>query len=37
MASELDYVPLPDKLVQQVEASWKDIKDGAGKMVTAGN
>jgi len=37
MASELDYVPLPPKLVQQVEASWKEIKDGSGKMVMAGN
>lgn len=36
-AGELDYVPLPAKLVQQVEASWKDIKDASGKTVMAGN
>ena len=37
MATELDYVPLPATLVQQVEASWQAIKDGSGKAVTAGN
>jgi len=30
-ADELDYVPLPAKVVEQVEASWKaNIKDAAG-------
>jgi phosphate transport system substrate-binding protein len=34
MADDLDYVPLPDNLVSQIEASWKqDVKDGAGKPV----
>jgi len=33
LAAELDYVPLPANVVKQVEASWKDIKDGAGKAV----
>jgi phosphate transport system substrate-binding protein len=26
MAMSLDYVPLPDGVVQQVEASWKQIQ-----------
>jgi phosphate transport system substrate-binding protein len=34
MAEDLDYVPLPNNLVTQIEASWKqDVKDGSGKMV----
>jgi phosphate transport system substrate-binding protein len=34
MAESLDYVPLPDKLVTMIEASWaKDIKDQSGKPV----
>jgi phosphate transport system substrate-binding protein len=33
-ADELDYVPLPAKVVSLVEASWKaQIKDGAGQPV----
>jgi phosphate transport system substrate-binding protein len=32
MADELDYVPLPDKVVELVEASWKrEISDAAGQ------
>jgi phosphate transport system substrate-binding protein len=31
LARELDYVPLPDSLVKQVEASWHDIRDAAGQ------
>jgi phosphate transport system substrate-binding protein len=31
MAEELDYVPLPDSLVKQVETSWQNIRDAAGK------
>jgi len=31
LALELDYVPLPPDVVRQVEASWKEIRDGAGK------
>jgi phosphate transport system substrate-binding protein len=33
LAADLDYVPLPANVVKEVEASWKDIKDGAGKPV----
>jgi phosphate transport system substrate-binding protein len=34
LAAELDYVPMPDKVVSLVEKSWKDnIKDGAGTPV----
>jgi phosphate transport system substrate-binding protein len=32
MAEELDYVPMPDKVVKDVEAVWaKEIKDGSGQ------
>jgi phosphate transport system substrate-binding protein len=31
-ASALDYVPLPDPVVKQIEASWtRDFKDQNGK------
>jgi len=31
MAEELDYVPMPDKVVQDIEATWKsEIKDASG-------
>ncbi|MBS0335987.1 MAG: phosphate ABC transporter substrate-binding protein PstS [Proteobacteria bacterium] len=33
MASELDYVPMPDPVVKLVEASWKNLRDAAGKPV----
>lgn len=34
MASELDYVPLPDSLVKLIRSSWANtIKDAAGKPV----
>jgi phosphate transport system substrate-binding protein len=34
MAESLDYVPLPDKLVDMIEASWaRTIKDRSGKPV----
>lgn len=33
MAADLDYVPLPDTLIKQIAASWKDIKDASGKSV----
>lgn len=37
MAEELDYVPLPDSLVKQIQESWaKNIKDAAGKSVHTG-
>ena len=31
MASELDYVPMPDAVVNLIQSSWKQIKDGAGR------
>ena len=34
LAESLDYVPLPDNVVKQIETSWKtNIKDGSGKSV----
>ncbi len=33
MASELDYVPLPDTLVKLIHASWSQLKDASGKAV----
>lgn len=35
-AQELEYVPLPDSLVRKIQASWADIKDGAGRPVFSG-
>jgi len=38
MANDLDYVPMPDSVVDLVEATWKsDIKGSNGDMVWAGN
>jgi phosphate transport system substrate-binding protein len=38
MAEELDYVPMPDKVVGEIEKMWSvDIKDSAGKPVFAMN
>jgi phosphate transport system substrate-binding protein len=34
-AQELEYVPLPDSLVKQIQASWAHIRDNAGKPVFA--
>jgi phosphate transport system substrate-binding protein len=31
LAAELDYVPLPDKLTDQIRKSWMEIKDSSGK------
>jgi phosphate transport system substrate-binding protein len=31
MASELDYVPMPEPVVKQVQAAWKGVKDTTGK------
>jgi phosphate transport system substrate-binding protein len=37
MALELDYVPMPDSIVKQVNASWvANVKDSAGKAVWQG-
>jgi len=34
LANELDYVPLPDKLTQQIRTSWKEqVKDTSGKSI----
>jgi len=34
MAAELDYVPMPDAVVSQIQSAWKnEIKDGSGKPV----
>jgi phosphate transport system substrate-binding protein len=31
MAAELDYVPMPEPVVKQVQAAWKGVKDTTGK------
>ena len=37
MAEALDYVPMPQKVVSEVETTWKaDIKDSSGKSVYSG-
>ena len=33
MAEELDYVPMPDTVVKQIEGRWKKITDNGGKPV----
>ncbi len=33
MAEDLDYVPMPDKVVGAIEKSWSEIKDASGKPV----
>ena len=33
MATELEYVPLPDSVKNTIRKSWADIKDGSGKAV----
>ncbi|HTP60805.1 MAG TPA: phosphate ABC transporter substrate-binding protein PstS [Burkholderiales bacterium] len=33
MASELDYIPMPDAVVNQIRSVWKQIKDASGKTV----
>ena len=33
MASELDYVSMPDSVVKLIKASWPSIKDASGKPV----
>ncbi len=38
MAEELDYIPMPDKVVEDVEKMWaNEIKDSSGKPVFAMN
>ncbi len=33
MAAELDYVPMPDPVVKEIQASWKMVTDTAGKTL----
>ena len=33
MADELDYVPIPDAVVKEIQASWKTVTDPSGKAV----
>lgn len=33
LASDLNYVPLPDSLVKQISAAWGNLKDASGKPV----
>ena len=34
MASDLDYVPMPDSVVTLIQSNWKSqIKDASGKAV----
>ena len=37
MAEELDYIPMPDSVVNLVHEEWKKIKDTSGKPVFAMN
>jgi phosphate transport system substrate-binding protein len=35
-ATELDYVPMPESVVKQIEQLWTmQIKDGSGKTIAA--
>jgi len=33
MADELDYVPIPEAVVKEIQASWKTVTDASGKAV----
>ena len=33
MADELDYVPMPDPVVKEIQVSWKGVKDPSGKAI----
>ncbi len=33
LASDLDYVPLPDSVIATIEKAWANVKDSAGKPV----
>ena len=33
MAAELDYVPMPDAVVKQIQTSWKAVTDNSGKAL----
>ena len=37
MAQDLDYIPMPESVVKQIEASWKaNIKDASGQPLFDG-
>lgn len=33
MAAELDYVPMPEPVVRQIRAGWKNVTDASGKPI----
>jgi phosphate transport system substrate-binding protein len=33
MAAELDYVPMPDAVVKEIQATWKGVTDESGKAI----
>jgi phosphate transport system substrate-binding protein len=33
MAADLDYVPMPEPVVKQIQASWKTVTDASGKAI----
>ena len=33
MAAELDYVPMPEAVIREIQASWKTVTDPAGKAI----
>jgi phosphate transport system substrate-binding protein len=33
MAGDLDYIPMPDNVVSQIEKKWKEVKDPSGKPI----
>ncbi len=33
MAEDLDYVPMPDAVVKEIQASWRTVKDAGGKAL----
>jgi len=33
MAAELDYVPMPEPVVKEIQAAWKGVTDASGKAV----
>ena len=35
MATDLNYVPLPDSLIKLIHSSWSQLKDASGKPVVA--
>jgi phosphate transport system substrate-binding protein len=37
MAEDLDYVPMPDAVVKQIEETWKQVKGSNGQPVWTGS